>query len=106
MAKAYVESTDLKWPMVMDSNRQLYRAYGFERADWWSIYGPASIWHYIKLLWGGEKLKKPGSDFRQLGGDVIIDPQGVIRFYHASESPHDRPDPVQLLDAIKRHQAG
>lgn len=98
MARAYVEQTDLPWPLLIDGDRRLYRAYNMERANWWSIYGPASIWNYMKLIFGrGRKIEEPGSDLRQLGGDVLIDPTGLVRFHHVSESPHDRPSVESIL---------
>lgn len=101
MARAYVEQTKLPWPLLIDGDRKLYRAYDMARADWWSIYGPASIWHYMKLVFGrGRKIEKPGSDTRQLGGDVLIDPEGFVRFHYVSESPHDRPSVDEILFCV------
>ena len=101
MARSYAEQTKLPWPLLVDSDRQLYQAYGMERADWWSIYGPSSIWHYMKLIFGrGRRIEKPGSDYRQLGGDVLIDPAGLVKFHYVSESPHDRPEVQEILDYV------
>lgn len=101
MARAYVDQTKLPWPLLIDSERKLYRAYGMERADWWAIYGPASIWNYMKLVFGrGRRIQKPGRDYRQLGGDVLIDPDGIVRFHYVSESPHDRPEPETILNVV------
>ena len=95
----------MTWPLLSDIDRSLYAAYGMGRADWWSIYGPSSIWHYLKLLASGRRLEKPGSDYRQLGGDVLIDPGGVVRLHFVSDSPHDRPEAETILDLIQ-NQSG
>lgn len=101
MATSYVEQTNLPWPLLIDSDRSVYEAYGMQHGSWWSIYNPASIWGYLKLIiFRRTGLHKPGSHFRQMGGDVLIDPKGVVRFYHASESPHDRPPMQKLLAAV------
>lgn len=100
MARAYVQDTGLEWPLLLDKDRSLYRAYQLERADVWSIYSPASIWHYLKLLFRGRPLRRPGSDTRQLGGDVLIDPQGIVRFHYASATPHDRPSPESMIEIV------
>jgi hypothetical protein len=100
LARAYVESTKLTWPLLLDTDRTLYRAYGMTRGGWWSIYGPASIWRYLKLMSGGRQPGKPGSDWRQLGGDVLIDPAGIVRAHHISTSPHDRPSIDAMLQII------
>lgn len=98
MARAYVEQTKLPWPLLIDPERSLYRAYGMLRTNWWSIYGPASIWHYLQLIfWRGRRIEKPGSDFRQVGGDVLIDPHGEIKLHYVSKSPHDRPTVESIL---------
>lgn len=41
------------------------------------------------------------SDFRQLGGDVIVDQQEKILFKFVSKSPEQRPDIVDLINAFK-----
>lgn len=105
MAQAYVEQTGLVWPLLIDADRSLYRAYGMERGGWWSIYGPSSVWHYLKLIMGGRWLQSPGKDYRQLGGDILIDPDGIVRLHFVSDSPHDRPSVESLLAAISTDEA-
>lgn len=100
MARGYVEQTDLQWPMLLDREVAMYRAYSMDRADLWSIYGPASIWNYLKLISRGRKIEKPGTDLRQLGGDVLIDPAGIVRYHFVSTSPHDRPSPEDILQHV------
>ena len=102
MAKAYVKDTNLEWPLLIDSDRSLYRSYQMERANLWSIYTPSSVWHYVKLLFQGHRLRRPGSDTLQLGGDVLIDPNGIVRYHYTSVSPHDRPSPESILAIVER----
>ena len=101
MASAYVEQTGLPWPLLVDRDRQLYRGYQMDRAGWWAIYGPSSIWAYLSLIFSGRKIERPGSDWRQLGGDVLIDPSGIVRLHFASVSPHDRPSPDRILAVVE-----
>ncbi len=102
MATAYARETQLSWPLLVDGDRTLYSAYGMERGSWWNIYGPASCWAYLKLLARGRSLRKPGSDVDQLGGDVLIDPDGIVRIHHVGSGPADRPAISTLFDAIVR----
>ena len=98
MARAYVEQTQLPWPLLIDSDHSVYEAYGLLRATWWSILGPASIWEYLKLIiLKGRRVQKSGSDYRQLGGDILIDPDGIVRLHFLSKSPHDRPNIADML---------
>ncbi len=100
MAEAYVRETELAWPLLVDSDRSLYRGYGMERGSTWNIYGPAAIRVYLRLLLRGRSLKGPGTDVHQLGGNVLIDPSGIVRFHHVSKGPADRPAVSTLLDPV------
>ena len=44
-----------------------------------------------------------GLDFIDLG-DVLIDPEGVVRLHYISEGPHDRPSVQTLLSVIEKNQ--
>ena len=99
MAMEYAQSTQLEWPLLLDTERQLYQAYGMERASWWALYNPVSIWKYLKLICAGKGPGKPGRDWRQLGGDVLIDPRGIVRLHFVSINSHDRPSVEAILAA-------
>lgn len=101
MALAYIKSTRCPWPLLLDSDRELYQAYGMARGSWRAIYGLTSIWKYLKLIAGGQRPGKPGSDWRQMGGDVMIDPQGVVKLHYISQNPHDRPSVNKLIEVVK-----
>ena len=57
-AQRYLTDTDLPWPLLLDETRGLYRAYGMERGRWWQVYGPRTLWAYLRLLMGGRKLEE------------------------------------------------
>jgi alkyl hydroperoxide reductase subunit AhpC len=101
LARAYVKETGLEWPLLLDAEQKLYRAYGFQRASWWKLLNPVSIIGYLKLIVTGTLPGRPGRDVRQLGGDVIIDPSGTVRLHHISTSPHDRPNVSDMLSLIR-----
>lgn len=104
MAKAYIKQSPVDWPLLLDVERKLYRAYGLPRGNWWEIYNPVSILRYLKLIGSGRRPGRPGSDWRQLGGDVLINPAGIIRFHHAAKSPHDRPDVETVLRIVESNR--
>lgn len=101
LARAYVKETNLTWPLLLDQDRELYHAYGMLRGNWWNLYGPAPIWAYLKLLFAGRRLVRPGTDVTQLGGDVLIDPTSIVRLHHVGNGPADRP-PVESILAVVR----
>lgn len=102
MAMAYVDSTELSWPLLVDQDRSLYEAYGMQRGTWWNIYGPPAIGIYLRLLIRGRKLETAGSDVSQLGGDVLIDPAGLVRGHHVGAGPADRPTISTLLQPLRQ----
>ncbi len=101
LAMSYVRQTKLEWPLLVDADRTLYRAYGMHRGRWWNLYGPPAIWAYLKLLARGRRLHWPGSDVTQLGGDVLIDPRGIVRFHYVGSGPADRPAVETLLTHVR-----
>ena len=101
MAEAYIRETQLPWPILVDESRTFFGAYGMRRGNWWGVWGPASWWVYAKLLLRGRKIKRPAGDVRQLGGDVLIDPQGVVRLHHVGRGPADRPSVPSVLQVVR-----
>ncbi len=101
MAKAYVASTGLMWPLLFDSDQNLYRRYSMQRGTFWQLYNPLSILKYLSLIATGTLPGKPGRDWNQMGGDILVDPEGVIRMHFVSNNPHDRPSVDEILSIIK-----
>lgn len=102
VARAYVAETNLPWPVVVDADRSLYKAYAMASARWRDLYGPRVVWLYLKLIFRGGRVRRPTGDTHQLGGDAIVDPQGIVRFHHVAAGPAGRPTIDALLDVIRR----
>ena len=101
MALKYTREFKLPWPLLVDHDRKVYSRFNMSRGNWWSIYNPVSIIKYLRLIFSGQRPGKPGKDWRQLGGDVLIDPGGSIRLHHVSTTPHDRPDAESILELVR-----
>ena len=100
-ARNYVRESNLPWPMLVDETRSLYQAYNMDRGRWWDIYGPSAWWIYAKLLLKGRRLQKAVGNFDQLGGAVLIDPEGFVRLHHVGKGPADRPSVDSLLEVVR-----
>jgi len=101
LSRNYVEETSLTWPLIIDENREIYRSYGMLSASFWNIWGPKTWLAYLKEIIKGQKLKKSEADIMQRGGDVLIDPNGIVRMHHLGEGPADRPSVEMILRIIK-----
>ncbi len=99
LARGYAQDTALPWPLVIDRERTLYRAYGMDRAGFWQVWGPRSLWPYVVAASRLRLPKLPSDDVNQRGGDVLIDPSGVVRLHHVGETSVDRPSVERILAA-------
>lgn len=106
-ARQYVEETGLSWPLLIDGTRQAYRDYGMLAASFWDVWGPKSWWVYARELLKGQKLHRSAGDVFQRGGDVLIDPAGIVRLHHIGEGPADRPSVESIVrlvpDGVDQH---
>ena len=101
MVRNYIEQTRMTWPLLVDESRELYRAYGILEAGWLDILGPRVWWAYARLMLKGRRPIWPTGDARQRGGNVIVDPKGIVRFHHVATGPADRPAVRTLLDIVR-----
>jgi len=101
LARAYAEDAGLKWPLLVDEDRFLYHGYGMLKASFLELVGPATWWVYLKEILWGKWPKKASGDVSQRGGDVLIDPDGVVRLHHIGRSPADRPAVKSILETVQ-----
>jgi len=99
-ARSYAEETSLAWPLLVDDTRETYRKYGMLSASFWDIWGPKTWWAYLKEFIKGEKLRKSEGDVFQRGGDVLIDPNGIVVLHHIGVGPADRPAVESILEMV------
>ena len=103
-AQAWLEETGASFTLMLDSERVAYRAYGLEYSLLRS-WSPKVWWRYARLMLTGHKWRGIQGDSGQLGGDVIVDTNGIIRFAHRSHDPADRPSIRQLLATLSNCSA-
>ena len=83
-----------------DPARDTYRAYGLERASLRAIYRPATVRRYVELVRRGRRVRRPTEDTRQLGGDFVVGPEGILRFAYRPVAPDDRPSAAAIVAAL------
>lgn len=99
-ARLWLDETQTFFTLLLDPERKAYLAYGLEYslARSWS----PKVWlAYARLMLSGRKWRGIQGDSGQLGGDFIVDANGVIRFVYRSSDPTDRPSISQLLDVLR-----
>jgi peroxiredoxin len=100
LARSYVAETSLTWPLLVDDTRETYRNYGMLSASFWDVWGPKTWWVYLKQIMKGERLRKSEGDIYQRGGDVLIDPNGIVSLHHVCTGPADRPAIGTILNKV------
>jgi peroxiredoxin len=87
--------------VLLDRERVAYQAYGLERSRLRSWH-PRVVWIYIKRWFQrGEFYDSHGDDTSQLGGDFIVDKNGILRLVYPSHDPADRPPVDDLLKVLR-----
>ncbi len=103
--QVWLEETGVPFPLLLDSERKVYRAYGLGRSVL-QVWKPRVLVHYLRLVLAGRRLKPAQGDIYQLGGDFIVDEQGTVRLIHPSKDPTDRPSVDSLLTAAREMLVG
>ena len=71
-------------------------------ATFMDIWGPATWWAYLKEFAHGRLPGKSQGEISQRGGDVLVDPAGIVRLHHIGRGPGDRPPVKSILSAMDR----
>jgi len=95
------DETGIDFPLLLDANRAVYRAYGL-RSSIWRVWQPKVLAYYARALLQGQRWRGIRDDPHQLGGDFVVDAAGMLRFAHRSEDPTDRPAVDSLLSVLRQ----
>jgi len=86
----------------LDQEKKLYHYFGMFSASFLDIWGPRTWYAYARALLRGQRLQSSAGDIHQRGGNVLIDPAGIVRLHHVGSGPGDRPDIKPILDLIDK----
>ena len=97
----YQNEADLGWPVAVDKTRELYRYFGFNKASFWDLWGFATWRIYFKEMLKGNMPRLAKDDVQQRGGDVLINPEGLVKIHHIGKGPADRPVIEDLFNLVE-----
>jgi alkyl hydroperoxide reductase subunit AhpC len=102
-AERWLEETCNPFRLLLDPERTVYDDYGLERslARSWNL---RTIWRYVQLLTSGRSWRGIQGDSAQLGGDFIVDADGIVQLAYRSHDPTDRPDVDELLSIMQQRR--
>lgn len=98
----YSEMHDLDVPVLTDPSRAAYKAYGLGRGSVRRVWGWRATRHYWNIVRKGSMrdLRRPVEDSLQLGGDFVVDPEGILIYGFWGDGPDDRPPVDDLIRAV------
>ena len=100
-ANVWLEETEAPFPIWLDPEKESYEVYGMITSKW-AAWGPANLWFYAKAFMRGEKTKGDRGETGQMGGNFIVDKNGIVRFAYPSKNPTDRPEVAKLMQVLRK----
>jgi AhpC/TSA antioxidant enzyme len=92
---------DLSLPVLADEKRESYRAAGLKVGSVGDLIGPRSVAKgALTTLRTGKVQGRIIGDASQLGGAMVITPDGEIVFEHRAKDASDNVEPKELLAAL------
>lgn len=99
-ARLFREKTGITFPLLIDENRQAYKAIGLRNASLLHLLRRDNMQARKRAKAAGHKQHRLGKDPFQLGGSFVFAPGNVDRFVHLSETFGDNAAPEDLLRAV------
>jgi hypothetical protein len=85
-------------PLLSDPTWSTYRAFGFGRAGARTLLlSPRTWWAGFRAVLKGRLPRRPTEDYAELGGDVLLTPDGLVAWIYRSRNAADRPRPEDVL---------
>ena len=97
----YQREIDTVWPIIVDRDRELYEYFGMYKAGFWDLWGFSTWKVYLREMLKGNMPKAARDDIHQRGGDVLIDPEGMVRLHHIAKGPADRPEIENVIRIVE-----
>lgn len=96
----WLAETGANFEVLIDRERTVYRAYQLERSPL-RARSPRTLWLYFTRWLKGQRFHSShGDDTSQLGGDFIVEQNGLLRFVYPSFEPADRPPMSKLFKVL------
>lgn len=93
----------IELPLLADEKRESYRAAGAKVATLGELLGPKMV---VKGLGATRKLGVHQGRMighpAQLGGAMLVSPDGAVAWSHMSSDASDNAEPAEILDAVRR----
>ena len=100
MAAHFRDAQKIPFPLLVDQRRQTYRALGIGRGSLIDVAGPKVWARSAKSILTGKGQGVPKQDPLQLGGAIVVETGGRVRYVHRAKTSSDNPKPEELLEQL------
>jgi hypothetical protein len=100
MAAHFRDSQEVPFRLLVDHDRETYKALGLPRANLMQVAGPTVWVRAAKGLLTGKGVAPAKQDPFQLGGTVVVDVGGSVLFLHRSTDASDNAAIDDVLGAL------
>lgn len=100
--KKQVEDLQLTFPILSDPGLEVYRAYGVRRGSFRDVFNLGASLQFLKLLLKGKLVLAGHGDIMQLGGDFIINEEGLLKYSHPASRAQGQAEVDVLLGELRK----
>jgi hypothetical protein len=100
-AQGFVKDLGLTTPLYVDTKRDAYKALRFKRSLGVFL-NPTAMANMARALKSGFRQGRTQGDAFQLGGVLVVRPDGEVVFRYASDAAGDHPPVDDVLAALEK----
>jgi len=93
--------TGIELPVLADESRSSYVAAGAKMATVGELLGPKVLAKGALSTLRGQVQGRPVGHPAQLGGTLVVVPDGTVAWSHMSEDASDNASPQEILEALR-----
>jgi peroxiredoxin len=99
---AFREARQVPFPILIDTDRHAYRAYGLGRGSPMQVYGPRVGVPFVRANLRRETRQRGlhGGSFLQMPGTFVVDTAGIVRMAHRNRTVSDNPSNEEILGVL------
>lgn len=105
-ARAWREALELDVPVLCDEARASFRLAGFHRGPL-RAFGPRGVLNFLRAFaHGNPPPRRQAGDPTQIGGVLVVAPDGALVYRYASEVAGDHAPPSEIVSAVSHAARG
>ena len=101
MTSKMMRDLDLPFLLLVDRAREAYARWGLGQYSWRAFLKPRLYWALFKTILGGQRSLGTSPNYKQLGGDFVVDRAGTLVFANRMRGWHDRAHVADMLTALR-----